>query len=350
MDKKGSYNGKNVFVGIDVHKATYSVCVICESEVVGKTTMPANAQALIGYLRRFEGAVIASAYEAGYFGFSLHRSLIEQGIANIVVNAGSIEVAVHDRVKTDKRDAKKLAVLLAGGRLKGIRIPTVEEEQHRLLTRTREQLSREKRRLSNQIWAKIAFVGLDIPDRPKHLSKRFLKRLLSVPMATEVCTALKALVSVWENLRQEIRDLDKQLAEQAKGDEAKERIYRSAPGIGPLAARTLANELGDMLQFKNERALFSFTGLTPSEHSSGDKTVRGHITHQGASRLRNVLVEGTWKAIVRDKSLRDTYMNIAARRGKQRAIVATARHLVGRLRACFRKGETWNSGLQVALA
>jgi transposase len=136
MNTKASFDGKQVFVGIDVHKTTYSACVVCEGVVVAKASMPAEAQALVKFLERFTGGTIFSAYEAGYFGFSQHRTLVGYGIKNIVVNPASIEVAANDRVKTDKRDAKKIAELLSLGRLKGIRIPSEREEERRLLTRT----------------------------------------------------------------------------------------------------------------------------------------------------------------------------------------------------------------------
>jgi transposase len=77
----------------------------------------------------------------------------------------------------------------------------------------------------------------------------------------------------------------------AQAQEGIAKVYRSAPGIGEVVARTLATELGDMTRFANERALFSSTGLTPSAYSSGASMRRGHISRQGASRLRHVLVE-----------------------------------------------------------
>ncbi len=346
MNPKQSLAGKTVFVGIDVHKTTYSVCVVCESEIVGKASMPADAQALLQYLKRFAGSKVCSAYEAGYFGFKLHRTLEANGIENIVINPSAIEVAANDRVKTDKRDARKLAELLSLHRLKGIRIPTIEEEEHRMLTRTREQLMQQRSKIATQILAKIRYLGIEIPDLPQHVNKHFVARLLAAQLPPEVHSALNAMTNIWSALREEIKTIDKRLLEQAKSDGEKEKTYRSAPGIGPLAARTLSNELGDMSQFKNERALFCFTGLTPSEHSSGEKTRRGHITRQGASRLRGVLVEAAWNAIRADAVLNSIYRNIAARRGKQRAIVATARHLVGNIRACFRKHELWKSELK----
>jgi transposase len=99
-----------------------------------------------------------------------------------------------------------------------------------------------------------------------------------------------------------------------------------------------------MTRFANERALFSYTGLTPSEYSSGASVRRGHISRQGASRLRHVLVELAWRALPRDAALTAIFDRIAAPRGKQRAIVAIARRLIGRIRACFRHGTTYAVG------
>lgn len=102
------YSGKVVYMGIDVHKKTYCCVSVCESEIVKKDTMPADPEKLLNYIHKFfAGAKINSAYEAGFSGFHLHRFLIQKGINNIVVHPASIEVSSRDRVKTDKRDAKK---------------------------------------------------------------------------------------------------------------------------------------------------------------------------------------------------------------------------------------------------
>src|SRR5262249_11834499 len=118
----------------------------------------------------------------------------------------------------------------------------------------------------------------------------------------------------------------------------------SVTGIGEVVAGTLATELGDMTRFANERALFSYTGLTPSEYSSGPSIRRGHISRQGASRLRHVLVEMAWRALPRDQALTAIFARIAATRGNRRAIVAMARRLTGRIRACFRHGSMYAVG------
>jgi len=103
----------------------------------------------------------------------------------------------------------------------------------------------------------------------------------------------------------------------------------------------LANELGDMSQFRNEKQLFSYTGLTPSEFSSGEHVRQGHISRQGRSVLRNILIEAAWVGIGKDPSLRAVYDRISHRRGGKRAIVGVARRLVGRTRSCLLNGKLY---------
>jgi len=90
-----------------------------------------------------------------------------------------------------------------------------------------------------------------------------------------------------------------------------------------------------MSQFNNERQLFSYTGLTPCEYSSGENIRRGHISRQGNSRLRAILVESAWRAIEKDRVLAEFFERLYPRTGKKRAIVAVARKLIGRIRAAF---------------
>ena len=150
--------------------------------------------------------------------------------------------------------------------------------------------------------------------------------------------ALTALWQVWKSLDEQIKILEKQLKQQAEGDPT-EATYRSAPAVGAISARVLANELGDMSQFANERQLFSYTGLTPTEHSSGQSIRKGHISRQGNRHLRGILIEIAWRARRQDPALARDYERLAARMGGKRAIVAIARKFIGRIRAAFRTGQ-----------
>lgn len=342
MKSKIDYKGKNIFVGIDVHKKTYSVAVVCDGELVKRDSMTGTPEHLIGYLNKyFSNAIIKSAYEAGFSGFYLHRLLLENGIENIVVHPAAIEVSSRDRVKTDKRDATKIAIQLSTGRLNGIFIPSKEREEMRELTRLRDELVKQKNRIAVKMKHKAYYYGLISPEDTSRVSPIWIKQLLKRDLSEVLRYYLKALADQWHSIYTKIKEVDKLLAIQAREDEVIETIFRSVPGIGPTAARILANELGDMSQFSSEKGLFSYTGLTPCEYSSGEHRRQGHISRQGKPVLRKILVQCSWVAIRCDNSLREIYQRIAQKAGGKRAIVAVARRLVGRMRACIRKKQNY---------
>jgi transposase len=331
-----SYIGETVYVGIDVHKRTYSVVVRVKQMEVKRWTTAAAPEKLGQQLRQFFGeAEIHSAYEAGFSGFGLHRELQRQGIRSIVVHAAAIEVAANQRVKTDKRDARKIAEHLEAGRLRGIRIPSVGQEEARLLSRTRSQLVRQRTQVQNCIRMKAHQFGLIAPEDQRRMTHALVAELLKESASEEFHCSVRSHQRVWEALDQEIAQLEARLKEQAATD-PHETTYRSVPGVGVVSARILANELGDLSQFTNERQLFSYTGLTPAEYSSGENTRRGSITKQGNTQVRSILIEVAWRAIQEDSSLADFFERVKARRGSKRAIVGVARKLIGRIRAAFR--------------
>jgi transposase len=344
-----NYQGKDVFVGIDVHKKKYVIVAICEQLVVKKWTMEADPLSLANQLNRFfKGAKIVSGYEAGFSGFKLHRVLLESGIDNKVVNAASIEVESNNRVKTDKRDAKKIAMQLASGRLRCIYIPSEQEEAQRSLSRGREQVVRRRKAIGNQIKGKLHYLGIKIPERKK-VSAGFLKWVETLEFSSEHKFTIGEMIDAWRQESMRIKRFDKALENQAKNDNL-EKIYRSAPGIGPVSSRTLSNELGDLSRFDNERQAFSATGLTPGEYSSGEHTRKGHITRQGSPRIRALLIEIAWRAIDKDVSLKQFYQRVMRNRDSKRAIVAVARKMIGRLRKCLGQGVEWKDLCSVSEA
>lgn len=336
-----TFEGKHVFIGLDVHKKTYSVTAICENRVVKKATIGASPSGLVHFCHKFfPEAHIHSAYEAGFSGFSLHRTLLGQGIDSRVVHPASIEIAVRDRVKNDKRDSMKIARQLNQGMLQGIPIPTEEQERRRVLTRLRETLVRRKTQAGNQLKSFLYFHGLMGLDEPK-VSSAWIDTLSHRDCPEEVAFGISVYVEEWKYYKGRIAEIDARLRDQAEADSLLEMIYRSVPGIGPTSARILANELGDMSQFRREKQLFSYLGLTPTESSSGEHIRRGRISRQGKPTLRKVLVQAAWAAIRQDPSLNEVYERIRVRSGGKKAIVGVARRLAGRIRACLKEGRTY---------
>lgn len=338
------YTNKIVYVGIDVHKKTYSCVSICDKEVVKRDTMPADHGLLLRYLKNTfaNAASIKTAYEAGFSGFALHRYLMGNEIDSIVVHPGSIEVSSRNRVKTDKRDALKIATQLSVGRLHGIFVPSPEREDKRCATRLRLNMVKLRHQIGAEFKALLFTQNLIDADDDTPLSSKWIEKKLSEIKAGTYPKyfkyALAQYAQQWEQLNERMKAITIMLKQQSEEDKSLQQIYESVPGIGPINGRVLANELGDMKQFDNEKHLFSFTGLTPAEHSSGEHTRLGHITRQGNSIIRGILIEAAWMAIRQDNDLEKIFLRMTKKSGKKRAIVGIARRLIGRIRACINTG------------
>lgn len=335
------YTREVVYIGIDVHKKTYSVTAICNGTIAKRDTIAAYLEQLVNYIKKyFKGAKVNTVYEAGFSGFYLHRYLLSQGINNIVVHPASIKVSARDKVKTDKRDSLKMAKGLSNGELKGINVPSEKRELFRMITRTRDQLVDNKKRIGNQLKSLLFTQGLIDPNDDMKVCKTWIRKIQKLKMPEELEYSVNLFVQLWLDLDTRLNEILKKLHEQAKTDPA-DVIYRSVPGIGSLSARILANELEDMKHFTNEKGLFSYTGLTPSEYSSGEHKRLGNISRQGKSLLRMILVQIAWRSIKQDQRLLEVFERISKKAGKKRAIVAIARKIIGCIRSCFVTGTIW---------
>lgn len=346
-NKNVSYIGKSVYIGIDVHKKSYTFSAYCDGIVCKIATTPADPDNFAKSLKKwFSGAKIFSVYEAGFSGFGLHRILETSGITNIVINPASLEVAAKDKVKTDKRDSIKLAKQLFHGNLTGISIPSKKKELCRLITRTREQLVKERSRIGNKIKSRMFYFGYISFEDDRVMSDKLLRFYESMCLPEELKYSLALLIGQWRLLNQQITEIKYRMTEQSFEDSYNEAIYQSVPGVGDVSARTLSNELGDLSKrFSSQKSLYQFIGLTPVEYSSGETQRLGHIDRQGSARIRKILVECAWRAISLDKNLEESFERIAHRRGKKRAIVAIARKLIGRMRACFIDQSEYDLGV-----
>jgi len=340
------YTGKIVFIGLDVHKKTYSIAAICDNELVKKATIKADYVTLLNFIKKYfpNATQINTAYESGFSGLGLHRFLVANNINNIVVHAAAIEISSRDRVKTDKRDALKIATQLSAKRLKCIHILSPEQEAKRSISRYRETLAKDKTQAANRIQHFLHQYENGLLSEKISITEKWIKKALNYGFSHEELTYIfRSLLNQWLELHKKIKEVNKELLSQAKQDPL-EAIYRSAPGIGPQAARILSNELGDMSHFKSQKKLYSYTGLTPSEYSSGQHVRHGRISKQGNTSVRRILILCSWVAIGKDENLGAIYSRIAQRSGGKRAIVAIARRLIGRIRSCLNTGSFY--GLQ----
>lgn len=240
--------------------------------------------------------LLSACYEAGPGGYELYRLLSSMGVACDVVAPSLIPKGSTDRVKTDKRDAIRLARLHRAGELTAIRVPTPAQEAVRDLVRARADVLDDRKRMQQRlnavlmrhgrIWrggskwtlAHRQWIGQQVFDEPA-LNRVVATYRGGLAAREAELAAVEADLAAWA------------VAPPLAATVAKLGAYR---GIAALTAMTLATEVVDWRRFATARAFMGFSGLIPSEYSSGDRSRRGHITKAGPVGVRTALIEAAW--------------------------------------------------------
>lgn len=287
-----------VHLGLDVHKNTITVGKLepgSDDPVVDKIS--SDEDAVRRLVARFaDPRRVRACYEAGPTGYELARLLRTLGMGCEVIAPSLIPTAPGDRVKTDKRDARRLVRLFRAGELVAIRVPSVAEEAVRDLCRARADMvidqTRGRHRLGKfllrhgRVWRggdnwtqkHQAWIAAQRFDDPA-LTATFGHYRATLTAREAAVAAIDADLVSWFDRAP------------FAGPVARLGAYR---GITHLGALTLASEVCDWRRFPSAGAFMGFCGLVPSEYSSGERTRRGHITHAGNLHLRTQLVESAW--------------------------------------------------------
>lgn len=340
--------GKDVYIGVDVHKDCWHVTARAEGEEILTVNMQSSYHALSKLLEKFRDCKIKVAYEAGPCGFWLYDRLMSDGIETIVVPPSLVPVESGNRVKTDKRDSRKLARLLESNMLKRVHVLTEEERAQREIVRTRRQLVEHQCDVARQIKSKLLFYGIrsPFPGRGKW-TKSFLAWLKGIIFKEEILKiSFERLIELYEYLMGQIKKISKEVIALSLSEKysRKVELLRSVPGIGILSAMEILVELQDIGRFRSARHLASYIGLTPSEYSTGQHIRQGGITGCGNKRVRTTLVESSWILIGRDPYMYMKYLRLKNARGSKRAIVAIARNLIIRLRRMLLSNKPYKIG------
>lgn len=319
----GKYS--QIKLGIDVHADSYRVV----RQVDGATPQPAQkftpAQFLVFAAKQLALAeTVHSCYEAGPFGYSLHRALVQLGIHNVVVRPQNWD-ELGKGVKTDSTDALALVRRLDGwvrGNVRAfavVTVPTEEEERARALSRHRERLQQDRQRHEAQGRSLLLYHGYRV--RGRWWQERAW---------TALCLRLPGwLVPLLADTRDLILAIDAKL--QGADRQLAAAAVPQPKGFGLLTSELLRREVLDWGRFNNRRQVASLTGLCPGVRASGARSVRGGITRHGNPRLRRVLVELAWRVtrFQPDYGPVVRWREALARKGgaRQKAIVAIARRL-----------------------
>ncbi len=336
-----SFNGQNVYAGLDVHLNSWKVTVMVEDIVYKTFSQDPSAEILSAYMKRnFPGANYFSAYEAGFCGFSVHRELEQQGISNIVVNPADIPTKDKEKKqKEDKRDSRKIARSLRNGDLTGIYVPSRDIEELRNLLRYRNRLSKEISKNKTRIKSYLHANGIKIPapldTTSKHWSGKYTQWLKSIKLTTSYGkVVLDETIDTTEYLRNKLLKVDKELKNIYKNSEYSLllNLVRSVPGIGLILAMSIITELNNIERFNSLDKLCSYVGLVPSTRSSGDKEKVGSITNRSNKSLRSSIIESAWIARRIDPSLAYSYNELCKRMKANEAIIRIAKKLLNRIR------------------
>ena len=338
--KELSFEGQNIYIGIDVHLKSWSVTLMSETTQLKKFSQSPDPDALYAHLvKNYPKAEYYSVYEAGFCGFWIHYRFTELGIHNIVVNPSDVPTTVNEKLrKTDAVDSGKLARSLRAGELKGIYIPKSESLEIRSLIRLRDSITKDQTRQKNRIKAHMRYLGIDIPEEfmlPGHCwSKRFVLWLKSIETSTKYGRqTLDFLIKQYEALRGQRLEMIRSIRTLSKMGryEKNLELLMTVPGIGQLTGMALISEIDDISRFKSADQLAAYVGMIPMCHSSGEHEGIGNITIRKNARLRSSLVEASWIAVRQDPAMSMAYGNYCKRMTASKAIIKIARKLVNRI-------------------
>jgi transposase len=316
-------------LGLDVHADTIVVVRILDQSGPQPAQQFTPAKFLEWVKRQVElAAAVHSCYEAGPFGYGLHRALVALGIRNVVVQPVCLDerrIGVND----DKRDARELALRLdryvAGNRhaLATVRVPTPAEEQQRIQSRQREQLRRELQRVASQ--------GRSLLLTQSYRTKNnWWQPAQWLRLHRQLPGWLRERLEVFRTV---LTTLSEMLAT------ATARLQAAAPanrpkGLGGLTHAVIEREVGDWTRFQNRRQVGSYTGLCGGLSASGKSCHLLSITKHGNVRLRTALIELAWRLVVwqPDSKLVQKWQPVlsrpkASKGARKKAIVAIARQV-----------------------
>jgi transposase len=337
----------DVFAGLDVDKRSISVTFTDHQGLVKSLRMPYNVEHLVSHVRKhFPNQKVAIAYEAGPTGYGLYDGLVTQEFRCLIASPSMIPKAPGQRVKTNRLDSVGLSENLRGGQLKGIHVPSPLYRELRHLTQLRDTFVSEMVGMKQRIKSLLLMEGMEFPPAPAGSQWSFMvkNKLRKLPCSSTVRFKLDQLLDSLEFNEKQVLKTTREIRRFCQNDPELSQCIKymmSVSGIGWIVASQLLARIGDWRELKNVRQLAGFLGLVPTEHSTGERTDRGSITHTGDKRLRSKMIQASWSAIRKDGELREFFRSIChrhpRREGPRVAIVAVARKLSVRISVVLMK-------------
>ena len=289
-----------IYVGMDVHSTNYTLsCYMVENDMSFATvqTEP-DYKNIMRYLEKVQKNVgepceFRCGYEAGCLGFTLYHQLKEHGVDCVVLAPSTMPAYRKNEIKTDKRDAMKIAKCLAYNTYSPVYVPTPEDLEAKEYIRMRDDHKQALKRIKQQILSFCLRHGLKFSNGKSPWTARHLAWLKTVPLSTMLREILDEYLLSYHRLAEKIERLDQRIAELASSERYKDHVKKLSCflGVRVHTALALLVETGDFSRFAKAEQYASFLGLVPGEQSSGSTQKRTGITKAGNSHLRRLLTE-----------------------------------------------------------
>jgi transposase len=325
-------------IGCDFHPGFQQVAIFDKQTGEIREKKLLHPSQATEFYRGLEGEVRVGM-EAGSPCQWFRRLLQECGHQLWVGDAARIRAAETRSQKTDRRDAELILRLMLEGRFPRIWVPTEAERDVRQLLMDRHHRMRMRTKVKNQLQSLALNQGV---QKGRRLwSAAGLQQLRDLPMMEHAGRRRDQLLQTMGSLDQQIAALDVLVRREAEAREEARRLM-THPGVGPQTALAMVLTLGEVSRFASSKQVASYLGLTPREHSSGGKQRLGHISKQGSSFVRFLLVEAGQTAVRGDAQLQRAYRRLATRKNNRAlAKVMVARRLAVRLYWMLRNRWTY---------
>jgi transposase len=317
-------------IGCDFHPSYQQIAVWDQrtGEVLEKALSHERKEEVRAFYAGLQGPVRVGIEASGQSQW-FEGMLTELGHEAWIGDAAKIRAAADRKQKTDRRDAELLVKLLDENRFPRIWVPTPAERDVRQLLLHRHKLVRMRTQVKNQLQALALNQGLQ--RKWKLWSEAGRKQLEGLSLLPWASRRRAELLQLLDQLEASLQELDRATTEQANTRPEVRRLM-THPGVGPVTALAFALTVGPAQRFRRGKQVASYFGLIPSEYSSGEGKQRlGHISKQGSSFVRGLLVEAAQSAVRHEPQMRRAYQRLAQRKCRALAKVAMARKLAVRL-------------------
>jgi transposase len=347
---------KHKYIGFDIDSKKTAVCVVQQGRKDRYTNLPTEIAAMQEYLQslREPDTQLHLTFEIGGEAGYRYDALRPQVDTLTVSNPSQMTWIFRSRKKNDRIDARKQAVLLSIGEVPPVHMPRREIRQWRVVIQHRRTLVNQLTAVKNRIRAVLKAQGLAKARHPgrwwkaanlawmEELSQDWTEATSEQLWRVQLAALLEQRQSLADQQAEVTRYLDGYLAKQPGGT-----LLMSIPGVGPRTAEAILAYTDDIHRFRRTRQYCAYFGLTPKLDESGSVRHLGHISKEGPSVARWLLVESAWRAIEKSPGRKAFYERVLAGQKNRRkiAIVATARKLVSIMRAMQKTGELFNEQL-----